>query len=117
MKLIEYDGMTPIEVLNHFRNCYYTAGIVTENGVVANALNEALPAIAAQRWIPVTERLPEKGGDYLCNCYIDNNKEYPFFMVLRYFIYEELPHFQHESSGLSVTHWMEIPQVPKDGDT
>lgn len=60
---------------------------------------------------------PEKGGDYLCLCCIDGHTEYPFYMVLRYYIVDKNPHFQHESEhGLRVTHWMCLPDMPKDGD-
>lgn len=60
---------------------------------------------------------PEKGGDYLCLCCIDGYTEYPFYMVLRYYIVDKNPHFQHESEhGLKVTHWMCLPDMPKDGE-
>lgn len=67
------------------------------------------------RWIPVSERLPDKCKDYLCLCNVDGHIEYPFSMVLRYHIVDEKPHFQHESAhGLHVTHWMPIPEPPKE---
>ena len=66
-------------------------------------------------WISVKERLPEKGSDYLCRCIIRDNTEYPFFMVLRYILIDKNPHFQHEcNDGLRVTHWIPIPEPPKE---
>ena len=35
--------LTPAEILNAFRNRYYTDGNNTENGIVANAINDILP--------------------------------------------------------------------------
>lgn len=40
---LEYSGMTAVEKLNKYRNCYYTDGDNTEAGVIANAINEVLP--------------------------------------------------------------------------
>lgn len=64
-------------------------------------------------WISVDERLPEKETAYLCRCVIRDNIDFPFFMVLRYILIDEKTHFQHEcDDGLSVTHWMPIPEPP-----
>ena len=41
----DYEGMTAQEILNFFRNKYYTEGNNTESGLVANALNEVLPKL------------------------------------------------------------------------
>jgi hypothetical protein len=68
------------------------------------------------KWIPVSERLPEKAIDYLCRCCIDGHTDFPFHMVLRYILFDKNPHFQHESVyGLNVTHWVPIPEPPKEG--
>lgn len=66
------------------------------------------------KWIPVTERLPDKMGQYICQYVFGENTEYPFYQVLWYFTAVEKPHFQHEGSmGLRVTHWMPLPEPPK----
>ena len=41
--LEDYRKLSSIEQLNHFRNLYYQDEDRTENGIVANALNEILP--------------------------------------------------------------------------
>lgn len=78
---------------------------------------EKAPTIEVPTWIPVTERLPVKGGYYL--------------VVARYGItimeftmgnerYMEKPSFVSELLGRcngEVTHWMPLPTPPKDGDT
>lgn len=106
MRLIDADAL-----LKQFSECNFKG--YTMQKLIVNA-----PTIEVPRWIPVTARLPEKGNEYLCCCCIDGHTEYPFFMVLRYYLVDEKPHFQHECEhGLKVTHWMEIPKVTKDGDT
>ena len=66
------------------------------------------------KWIPVTERLPEKAADYLCRCIVNNYDNMPFYMVLRYILVDTNPHFQHETKGgMKVTHWMPLPEPPK----
>ncbi len=68
-------------------------------------------------WIPVSERLPEKCKEYLCLCNIDGHTDFPFYMVLRYYLVDKKPHFQHECAhGLNVTHWMPLPEPPKGDD-
>lgn len=72
--------------------------------------------VTVQQWIPVTERFPEKCVDYLCLCVLtDDNHVKPFCMVLRY-IRDNEPHFQYELNGsIKVTHWMPLPEPPKEG--
>lgn len=46
-------SMTATEILNYYRNLYYTEPQVTERGIVANAINELLPNVAPMvhgRW-------------------------------------------------------------------
>lgn len=78
-------------------------------------LEAALREQEERRWIPVTERLPEKAAEYLCRCCIGEADWYPIHMVLRYYLVDENPHFQHECEhGLRVTHWMPLPEPPKE---
>lgn len=68
-----------------------------------------------QRWIPVAERLPEKGGKYLCWYGFASNRNVLFCQVLDYYATDPMPHFQHEGThGMAVTHWMDIPEVTQD---
>lgn len=39
----EYEGLTPVEKLNLYRNRYHAEGNATENGIIADALNDLLP--------------------------------------------------------------------------
>lgn len=67
------------------------------------------------RRVPVAERLPEKDGQYLCWYGFDPNRNVLFCQVLDYYATDPMPHFQHEGlNGMTVTHWMEIPEVTQD---
>ena len=63
-----------------------------------------------QEWIPVTERLPEKSGDYLAYC--DNR----YIGLLPYSTQYKLFN-TFDGCGtrhaIAVTHWMPLPQPPK----
>lgn len=72
--------------------------------------------VTVQKWIPVSERFPEKCVDYLCLCVLTDVNVKPFCMVLRY-IRDHEPHFQYEWNGnIKVTHWMPLPEPPKEDD-
>ena len=67
-------------------------------------------------WISVNDRLPKSPIDkrgYLCIYKIDG---WEFYLVANYYLLDENPHFQHESAGVKVTHWMPLPEPPKESD-
>lgn len=67
-----------------------------------------------QKWIPVTERLPEADGHYLCR-YGFEGAGMAFCQTLDYYATDVQPHFQHEGSrGMRVTHWMPLPEAPHE---
>ena len=67
------------------------------------------------KWIPVSERLPDKMMQCVCQYVFGDNTEYPFYVVMWYFANDKVPHFQNEGSmGLRVTHWMPLPEPPED---
>ena len=66
-----------------------------------------------RRWIPVTERLPEGDGHYLCR-YGFGRAGSTFYQTLDYYATDVQPHFQHEGArGMRVTHWMPLPEAPE----
>lgn len=83
------------------------------------ALAEHLIAfgVTIQKWIPVTERLPERDGQYLCNYHFGTHRDMTFTRVLDYYATDKTPHFQHTlgDSAMNVTHWMPLPQPPVEG--
>lgn len=67
------------------------------------------------KWIPVTERLPEHDGQYLCNYHFGTHRDMTFTRVLDYYATDKVPHFQHTlgDTTMKVTHWMPLPKPPK----
>ena len=53
MKMFDFaeitNDMSEIEILNYYRNLYYTEPQVTERGIVANAINDMLDLINHQK--------------------------------------------------------------------
>lgn len=70
---------------------------------------------ATMKWVSVKDRLPELDEQCLC-CYRFRNEGMRFIGVLTYFAADNEPHWQHEKgvSGLKVTHWMPLPELPKE---
>ena len=58
-------------------------------------------------WIPVTERLPEKSGEYLTYC-----GEFDGFCVIYYEILKTKSKWR--TNWKEVTHWMPLPEAPKE---
>lgn len=73
--------------------------------------------VTVQQWIPVTERLPEKDGHYLCNYHFGEYPKMTFTQVLDYYATDIVPHFQHTlgDGSMKVTHWMPLP-TPQKGE-
>ena len=65
-----------------------------------------------RKWIPVTERLPEKIGYYLAHIANINQMSRATDVVTLW----DGSHF-HVGSFVVVTHWMPLPQPPKDGES
>ena len=71
--------------------------------------------VTVQKWIPVTERLPEEwtnvlvysGGNYDVLMYRPNRRSTLCFMYQ-----DECGHWTEKHSP-SVTHWMPLPEAPK----
>ena len=95
----------------------YESGISPQEDVedfVADAVLNA--GYRKQEWISVEERLPTKQCEVLVYYGFDRGDGdlgMMFTAVLTYFAYDKKPHFQHEETGLRVTHWMPLPDAPK----
>ena len=99
-----YKDVWDAEVL-YRRICELEIGIGKMPGVTDNNVGS--------KWIPVSERLPEKYGKYLCRYVFNESAEYPHIEAISY--YPTMTRFQGEGScGMRVTHWMYLPQPPKE---
>lgn len=110
-KLIELISRTPSGGLNKITDPSEFANQMVQR--IADYL--LLNGVTVQKWIPVTERLPEKNGRYLCRYIFNDHYDMPFEQVLSYFATDKKPHFQNESDefGMKVTHWIPLPEPPK----
>lgn len=87
--------------------------------------------VTVQRWIPVTERLPEEDGEYLV--WFGRNM-FEHYAEVRYFAKDgeavdkyDLRHeknvwYYYDSEWgyvacCNVTHWMPLPEPPKEGES
>ena len=99
-----------VELLTEFYGCdpmYY--------GVDALSIAQHLitHGVTVQEWISVKDRLPEKHDRFICTYKFNSNSEMQFVGVLDYYASDQYPHWQHESAGVIVTHWMPLPKPPK----
>lgn len=98
----------------------YYGGFTGRKAAVHAVSDACILAVAAlreqeqRRWIPVAERLPEKQGKFICTYKFNSNSEMQFVGVLEYYASCQYPHWQHESAGVIVTHWMPMPEPPKE---
>lgn len=76
----------------------------------------------AHRWIPCSERLPEQEGTYI----VVTNKVKPVVTTARFYNARDQRDYKGDVFGHSdahfqtnryVTHWMPMPEPPKEGDT
>lgn len=69
-------------------------------------------------WVSVRDRLPDNEKPVLAYYGFYREKDdlgARFIGTLTYFSHDPDPHWQHESTGLCVTHWMPLPEAPKEG--
>ena len=97
-KLVEL--LAPISL--NFEEATYLADYLVKNGVTV------------QEWVSVEDRLPEKHDRFICTYKFNSNIEMQFVGVLDYYASDQYPHWQHESAGVIVTHWMPLPEPPKE---
>lgn len=98
----------------------YYAGLRGKEAAIKAVEDACILAVAVlreqeeRRWIPVTDRLPEKTDRFMCTYKFNSNSEMQFVGDLYYFDSDKYPNWQYESDGLIVTHWMPMPEPPKE---
>ena len=99
----------------------YYAGLRGKEAAIKAVDDACILAVAAlreqeqRRWIPVTDSLPEKDDSFLCTFKFNSNSEKQFVGDLYYYASDKYPRWQNERSGVIVTHWMPLPEPPKEG--
>lgn len=84
----------------------------------------ALPAVEMPRWIPMTERTPDKAKNYLCvvceegyEPYVDiiwwNDEHGAFGHEATVFDLDTLGFVETTFEKWNVTHWMSLPEPPE----
>ena len=123
MRLIDGDALMEYmdQRLQDLITEYGCLDIYVSGFEAAMALADTTPTIdIAPAWIPVEERLPEQnGGLYLCLLkFPKDDKAFPFCLTWHAYGdngYVQGAHFSAEGlDGLHVTHWMPIPEAPKE---
>lgn len=84
----------------------YIAEYLLANGVVISKMETT-----TQRWIPVTERLPEEGGRYLCYVKSFAFKGAFYTTILHY---DKYGFVEGNIYTDDVTHWMPLPPDPEE---
>ena len=99
--------------------------------VSLDALAMVISALEKIKWIPVTERLPQKDGHYLVTINYFGNRQ---SIDVRYFAKDGETVDKYDFAGQkdvwcsydsewgyvstdSVTHWMSLPELPKEENT
>lgn len=119
------------ETNDAIENAVYKAVLETGVGVDKHELTRALAydrdqynkgyadgeADAAPKWISAKDKLPDQNGDYLIHYrFKKQSKGKGFYSVCFYERTCEKPHFHNEGyCGMYVTHWMSLPEPPKEG--
>lgn len=77
-----------------------------------------VPDTNVGKWIPVSERLPDKSGKYLVRCELWGwGKLFNQWTGLCFF-WDETRQFIDDGGPVmgKVTHWMPLPEPPKEGE-
>ena len=85
---------------------------------VMRVVDDDVPAVdALPQWISVKDRLPDTNGDYLVRYGFgeESSRTNHYYSVHFFERTCEEPHFYYEGyRGLRITHWMPLPEPPKE---
>ena len=98
-----------------------SADAIEELTVMLDAANDEATALygALPRWIRVEEAQPTSQGPFFTRYGFGaaSRETGQYFFGARYYLFADLePHWQDESLGVEVTHWMPIPPVPEEAE-
>lgn len=67
------------------------------------------------KWISVKDALPDRQCEYLVRYGFGEPIIQSYSGVMYFVLYDERPHFENDGLyGLKVTHWMPLPEPPKE---
>lgn len=89
---------------------YSKDGVKIAETIYSQAAN-AIEELSKPKWIPVTERLPEKEQCYLV---VLKNRTVDFCFYTKRFGFGMYLAKKWESANDEVTHWMPLPEPPKE---
>lgn len=88
------------------------------NEIISNTQRrEECPLVEVPGWTPVTERLPNSATEYVLCCGSKGGMFVGWAAVKTYDGSGKCTGFQNSGKGRSFTHWMPLPEPPKDGET
>ena len=86
--------------------------------LIANGVTFAIDTNDGGKWISVGDGLPTDEKPVLVYYGFMRNENAStrlrYTGTLSYFCFDHQPHWQHESTGLVVTHWMPLPEPPEE---
>lgn len=88
--------------------CAFCERVEIADRLIANGVTFATDTKDGGKWIPVTERLPKQQGFYL----VAHQRS---GCVAERFYYKDCPDLFVKTTGDPVTHWMPLPEPPKEG--
>lgn len=89
-------------------------GLIGATCVAIKCYVEQMPAVDMPKWIPVTERLPECVNFLVA---LANGMVGEAFMMNGDFYWQEVAaSWEYEAPIKGVTHWMPLPEAPKEVD-
>ena len=88
-------------------------------GLNYESILKRIPSADVQpvKWIPVTERLPDSDTEYVLCCGSKGGMFVGWAAIKSYDGSGKCTGFQNSGKGRSFTHWMPLPEPPKDGET
>lgn len=107
------------EILNRICNEICSINMDCLDSKDGVAMKKAINALEQTRWIPVSERLPEKNGDYICTIrvvdYYTNEsgeyKEHSVFRCVKVLNYQDGFPYKY-----NVIAWMPLPEAYKEAE-
>lgn len=90
---------------------------ITVESVVSKLRKLPIADVQPVKWIPVTERLPDSDTEYVLCCGSKGGMFVGWAAIKSYDGSGKCTGFQNSGKGRSFTHWMPLPEPPKDGET